>query len=192
MRIRRTALLATLALLPLAAMATPIATAPRIDGGLTMYGDVSPTGSPIMDLGKATGLDFLGDDFIVDDVFGDLAAGGVRKLDVGFIQDFGFKPLSPAPVLPLWSIDGFSFVMTSVTVMQQSPRSLWLLGQGYMTAAGFRDTSATWSLKVNAVIGRFFFGSSTVTVPEPAALLLFGAGLLALGVIRRAPHRARR
>jgi hypothetical protein len=187
--IRRTVALAALALLPMVSMATPISTLPHINGSLEMFGDLAPTGSPIMDLGQATGLNFLGDDFTVDHAYGDLAAGGVRQLDIGFIQDFGFKPLWPSPVAPLWSIKGFSFVMTSITILKQTSGSLWLVGNGYMTHAGFQATTATWNLQVNAVIGKFFFGSSSATVPEPATLLIFGAGLLGLAGMRRRRQR---
>lgn len=175
-------ILALVALAPAAALAVPI------NGGISMFGDfdaVDASGASIAGLDQATGLDFINDDFIVDTATGDLAAAGISKNDTGTINDFQFNPLNPAPVNPLWSVGGFEFVLQSVTIDTQTTSSLILNGTGYMRASGFEDTYGSWSFKATAKIGQFFFGSTTTTVPEPATLMLFGAGLMVIGFSAR-------
>lgn len=176
--------LAALFLLSSGAQAVPIT------GGIDMFGDFNPLDSnwnttPHLD--QATGLDFIGDDFTVDNVSGSFAAEGVAKNATGFMSDFQFNPLSPAPVNPLWSVGGFNFILESVTIDTQTTSQLILSGTGLLTHANYQDTYGTWSLHASAKVGRFFFGSATtsVAVPEPGTLFLFGAGLLGVALSRQ-------
>jgi len=159
-----------------------------IVGDILLYGDFRAVNSTWSSVGldKATGVDFIGNDFAVDSVNGDFAASGIKKAATGTIQDFQFSPvLSPYPVNPLWSIGGFNFILDSVTVVFQSKTLLLLSGTGTVTGVGFDDTRGVWDFRATPGVGRFGFGAMTHTVPEPGALLLFGAGLLGIAFSRQ-------
>jgi hypothetical protein len=80
------------------------------------------------------------------------------------MQDFQFNPLDPNPV-SLWSVGGFKFEMTAITIIAQDTDSLSLPGVGtvfgndfdlspgtwYYNALGSDDTSFTWSNAVRVV-----------------------------------------
>ena len=161
------------------------ANAAFITGDISMSGDFAPTCGT--DLGDATGIDFLGDDFTVDDANGDFAAFGIATGDIGFYQDFQFDPLTPSPVDPLWSIAGFSFALTDVVVSFQSPAFLVLEGTGTVAGNGFDVTNGSWILTANSAGTLFNFssGATATAVDEPAVLGLLGLGLLAFGLRRR-------
>lgn len=188
---RRTlySLLASLIMLPVSAFAVPIT------GSISMYGQftpVAPDGSAVS-LGAATGLDITGDSFVVETTTGTFAADGIVKGDTGYLADFQFNPLNPAPVNPLWAIGGFQFALYSVSIVSQSDRILELSGSGWLGGNGYTSTYGHWSFKGGSAPGRFFFGSSTgsTSVPEPGALLMFGSGLLGLGVTAAMRRRRR-
>lgn len=188
-RQRILALAGVVALLPAVGNAVPIS------GGIAMYGDYAPVdanGNVVSSLLQATGFDFLGDDFTVDSVTGDFAAAGIGPGDAGTLSDFQFSPLSPSPVNPLWAIAGFEFILQSVTVDAQSATQMTLHGTGILKGPGFQSTPGTWDMIANSKYSRFFFGSTTtaVAVPEPATLMLFGAGLLGMALSRRWLKRA--
>jgi hypothetical protein len=172
-----TTLLAGVALL----LCSASASAAFIGGSITFSGDFQPTGGA--NLGDATGIDFLGDDFDVDGITGDFASAGIVVGDIGTINDFQFNPLV-GPVSPLWAIDIFSFDLSAINIDFQSAGALLLSGSGTVMAAGFDDTAGTWSLTANSAGSIFNFSSGT-TVAEPASLALIGLGLVGLVVGRR-------
>jgi len=156
------------------------ANAAFVVGDITMSGDFAPTGGT--GLGDATGIDFIGDDFTVDDTNGDFS--GILTGDIGFYQDFQFNPLFPSPVDPLWAIGGFEFTLASVSIDFQSSIVIALSGTGTISGNGFDDTVGSWILTGNAA-GSLFNFSAGNTVDEPAALALVGLGLLGFGLRRR-------
>lgn len=174
------ALLLALVSLPGSARALPI------DGAITMSGDFAPTGGTGADLSDATGIDFLGDDFQVDGVAGDFVSF-VSAGDNGSISDFQFAPLSPSPVDPLWSIGGFSFSLSSVTVDFQNATFLILSGTGTLSGNGFDATSGSWNLTANQADTLFNFSSGTFSnpIPEPTATLCFALGFAVVGACGR-------
>ena len=93
MRRTRLILTALLALGPLSANAV------QISGEITMSGNFVPTGGT--NLGDATGLDFLDNDFLVDEATGDFVLASIVAGDTGVLNDFQFDPLFPSPVSPL-------------------------------------------------------------------------------------------
>ena len=181
----------TLSVASLVLMASGTAHAIPITGDISFFGQFNPIAADgsTTGIGVATGLDFVNDAFTVDQVSGDFAASGLAKGDAGVINDFQFNPLTPAPLTPLWAVGTFQFDLYSLTIQSQTSSQLRLSGTGIVRGLGFEDTAGSWSFWGDAKGGLFGFGSSatttTASVPEPRALLLFGSGLLGLAFLVR-------
>lgn len=174
--------------LMLVAVAPAVALAAPITGTLIMTGDVAPTGGTSGTLADATGLAFPGNDFAVTYTSGDFAT--LVTSSTGSINDLSFDPF--AAVDPLWTIDGVSFTLGTLTVQTQTDASLMLTGTGFIHAAGYDDTFGVWGLTgYQDGISHFAFvssatGAPVAAVPEPTSAAVFAAGwLLVAGAIRR-------
>lgn len=138
----------------------------------------------------ATGIDFDPNLFIVNSATGDFSGVGF----LGSIQDFQFDPLgindgsdgitAVSSIIDFWTIDGFSFELTSVSKgYTNNPNTFLILeGTGTISAAGFDDTTGTWSFSGDTSGSTFSWsaGSSTepeIQVPAPDVLMLLGIGL---------------
>ena len=96
------------------------------------------------------------------------------------------SPLPGPAVSPLWSVDGFTFDLTSSSIQVQNANFLDITGTGTISGHGFASTPGEWSFTSTNSSGqpapRFTFTAETVsTVPEPGTwgLLLLGAFVLA-------------
>ena len=166
------------------ALASLPASAAFIEGSITMSGDFVPTGGAT--LGTASGIDFLGDDFGVDDATEDFAGAGISAGDVGAITDFSFAGVIPA--FDLWSIGGFTFNMESTQVVFQNDYFLLLTGVGTISGNGFFETAGSWSLSANTG-GSLFNFSTGAAAPEPGTIALLGLGALGMLAGRRRRQR---
>jgi hypothetical protein len=162
------------------------ANAALVNGSLSLSGGFIPVDSVPQptSLGTATGIAFDGTT-TVDQGTGDFLASVGNLATMG---DFQFSPaLNPNPV-DVWMVDGFTFSMDAVAVDFQNNTFLLLSGSGTVSAAGFDDTAGTWVFSAqSADQTTFSWSSSTSTVvPVPAAVWLFGSGLIGLvGLARR-------
>jgi hypothetical protein len=185
-QIHRAALVFAVLLFPSSLLAVPIS------GEVTFAGGFTPTGGT--GLGDATGLEFS-NVFVLDgtDDFADIpsldADGALTPVT---FTDFQFNPLSPAPVNPLWSIDGYglSFSLASISVDEQTSTTISLSGMGLLTStdSNLDDTAGVWNLTGNTTRGlKFAFSSASgpIGVPEANTIALLGIGLLGAGLSRR-------
>ena len=171
------------ALLACFAMVSP-AQAEPIQGEFTMAGDNKPVGGT--GLGDATGIDFIGDDFVVIAANGHFAAKGVSGGDTGSIKDFTFSPsLSGAPISEFWKIGDFKFELQTISVIHQSSNGLVLGGLGVITHPDFDKTNGSFAISTQRATFGTLYSFSGHAIPEPASLSLMGLGALGLFVARR-------
>jgi len=160
------------------------ANAALIDGSLSLSGGFTPVNSSYsaVSLGSATGIAF-DSNATVDQGVGDFASTAGHAATM---TDFQFAPLSPNPV-DVWSVDGFTFSMDSVTLVFQNATFLLLSGTGTVTGTGYDATPGNWEFSgQTANQATFSWSSSSATaVPVPAAMWLFGTGLLGMAGFSR-------
>jgi len=92
---------------------------------------------------------------------------------------------APGPATPaLWSVGGFTFDLTSSTILSQSAQFLDVTGVGTISGNGFDPTPGTWSFTSSRGDGStsatFGFQSQTAAVPETSTIALVGIGIICL------------
>ena len=103
-------------------------------------------------------------------------------------NDFVFDPLVAGTQLWTFTSGGaYSFSMSTINIVSQTANSISLEGTGIASIDGFDDTGGDFTLTLNRSGQAFSFSSSaSVVVPVPAAVWLFGSGVLGLvGIVRR-------
>jgi len=136
------------------------------------------------------------------DIFGNAGFSNVAAFNgsyVGFVN-LGDQATMATPwiLLPppggqpaLWSVGGFTFDLTSATVVMQNATFLNIKGVGTVSGNGFEDTTARWAFTVQNAgggTGDFFsFSANTAQgVPDRgSAVALLGISLLAVEFVRR-------
>jgi len=162
-------------------LAAPQAHATEITGAITFAGGATfDTNS----LATATQVIAWSNTRVVssDGDFGGIAPNTSVAMAIPWI----FNPSTATP--GMWSVGGFTFDLSSSTVVEQDSHFLLITGVGTITGNGFDPTAGSWSFSTQAPgsKGIFSFSASSDAVPDGGmTLTLLGATLAGLELIRR-------
>jgi len=115
---------------------------------------------------------------------GDMGAFVTWGVTVGTVGDGNISLSSFTSVTDLYTIGGWQLDLATMAITDQTASLLTLEGTGLLSGNGFDATDVNWTFSANDIGSSY---SMTITaVPVPAAVWLFGSGLLGLvGVARR-------
>ncbi|MFC0410182.1 PEP-CTERM sorting domain-containing protein [Roseomonas elaeocarpi] len=186
----RKALLAASALIGLAmtpAMAAPITGTFNIAGA----GSCTTTACTFIDFAPT-----LNGNAIIGSVSGSYTAAGFTSGSGATINNFTYSPFTPGTVYTAFSVSNTSGNQASFQVTGQisatytpidgSGANLTIVNSGTAFLTGYDPTPGFYTFTQNQfgdTTGTF--SASSVAVPEPASIALFGVGLLGLAVARR-------
>ena len=170
-----------LILLTVTLLGSTAARAVSITGSMTLGGAYTLDGGT--DFTDASGLN-------LSSVVGTSPASGSLGTTVSFgtVGTVNTSPLTYDPFAAtanLLEIGGWQLDLDTLSIDNRTASALFLTGTGAISGNGFDLTHASWSLSAQATGGTY---SMTVTaVPLPAAVWLFGSGILGLlvGASRR-------
>ena len=151
-------------------------------------GAINLTGSGgTLDLSNAEGIDIVSNNSMYATADGYADFNNVSFFDMGSIQDFDFT-LSGGTINDFIVIGGWHFDLQSITIVTQEVGSLQLTGAGSVYGNGKDATAANWSFSTNTT-GSYSTTVSVAAIPLPAAVWLFGSGLIGLAGVARRKNR---
>jgi len=161
----------------------PQADAALIDGAITFSGGAT---YDTMSLATATRVNNFSD-VVVQSTEGDFSSIAVGT-SVTMGSPWIFSPSTPTP--GLWTVGGFTYDLTSATVVFQSADFLSITGTGTISGNGFDPTPGMWNFtsQTPSANGIFSFSAGTATQGVPdggTTVALLGLGLGAVELIRR-------
>lgn len=159
------------------------ANAVMINGGITIAGGAT---FDTADLATATRVNTWSDT-VVESFSGDFT-GFVHDDDpVAMNSPWIFSPSTP--LLGLWSVGGFTYDLSSSTVVLQNSNFLLITGTGTVTGNGFDPTKGIWAFTTQSpsANGVFSFSAGTATLAPDGGVTaaLLGVGLIGLELFRR-------
>jgi len=120
----------------------------------------------------------IGDTSDITSFSTNLSAGSTASLD------------SFVPVSNFLNIEGWSLKLTSLGITDRTSSKLLLEGTGLLTGgAGYDPTVATWTLSTTSMKSYSLSVSTVAVVPVPAAVWLFGSGLIGFVAVARRKAR---
>lgn len=152
-----------------------IVSAAPISGSLGVGGSFSTSGADVTN-------DWL---FTIDSVDGGTGSGviTVGLFSSGTVNNGDIDLDLFTPITDLFVIDGWQVDLETLVIGQTG--SVWELGgTGFISGGVYDKTAAVWELTGNEVGSSY--SMSITAVPVPAAMWLFGSGLIGLiGIARR-------
>jgi len=137
----------------------------------------------VLDIGGAATLD-AATEITLSGVDGTAGTGGINDV-FGLVGTGGVKAELPpafAPVSSFFSIDGWDFDLLTLSIVNQNENLLQLEGTGLLSDVS-DSYNATWTLSAQSPTS---YDLTVTVVPVPAAVWLFGSGLIGLvGIARR-------
>jgi len=139
-----------------------------------------------LSLATATRVNTWNSSFVLQD-FGDFTSvspGTHATMAAPWI----FNPSTSTPAL--WSVGGFTFDLTSSTIVRQDANFLNITGVGTIssTTQGLDPTPGVWTFNVSNSNGSqsatFGFQATTDPVPEPSTMALFALSGFAFATLR--------
>lgn len=117
---------------------------------------------------------------------------GLSGSIASFPNVYTFNPSTATT--PLWTVGGFTFNLTSSTVVFQNSQFLAISGNGILSGNGFDPTPGVWAFTSQQADGSpqtsFSFSANTSAVPRAvpdggSALSLLGIALVGVEAVRR-------
>ncbi len=168
-------------------LASAAANANYITGVMTLTGDYSVAASNSSDLTTVT-----------DVTLSTVGTAGVATVDFGTTINFSTSDeastianpfgtadlLAFAPVNNFFTYAGWQLDLATLTVESDTtPGFLHLSGTGFVSGNNYQGADVTWSLSASNAAT---YSMTVTAVPVPAAVWLFGSGLIGLiGIARR-------
>ncbi len=168
-------------------LASSVANAGYITGVMTLTGDYSVGASNSSDLTTVT-----------DVTLSTVGTAGVATVDFGTTINFSTPDeastignpfgtadlLAPASVNNFFTFAGWQLDLATLSVEgDTTPEFLHLSGTGVVSGNDYQSTGVTWSLSASNATT---YSMTVTAVPVPAAVWLFGSGLIGLiGIARR-------
>ena len=81
-----------------------------------------------------------------------------------------------------FTIAGWDFSLSSLNIVDQTSTLLTLEGTGVLSGNKYEATAATWTFSTSSIDS---YSMSITAVPVPAAIWLFGSGLIGLVAVSR-------
>jgi hypothetical protein len=158
----------------LALFGSSVANAASVTGSMSLGGTYTLDGGS--DFVSAEGIN-LGSVVASADASGSLGST-VSLLTAGNVNTSPLTYDPFAPIVNLLDIGGWQIDLGTLNIDSRTGSALFLTGTGSVSGNGFDITPAAWSLSAQSTAGTY---SMTVSaVPVPAAVWLFGSGLIGL------------